>query len=157
MHAFYRIWPIFMLFIAFLLHSGLCQAKENRTTEEIEVKAAAELIKKKPDEIIILDVRTPGEFREEHIADAQNMDFFGGGFDHDIRSLPKDRAILVYCRSGKRSYGAAESLQEAGYNKVLHMHEGLEAWKKAGLPVEKDKTPNNEKEGEKEVSAPASK
>lgn len=126
-----------LLAIAMLVFALPAQSKESGKTKEITVNDAASLIDKNPDDLVILDVRTPGEFKEDHIANAKNMDFFGGRFDYDIISLPKDSTILVYCRSGKRSAGAAEILREAGYSKVLHMHEGLEAWKKAGLPVEK--------------------
>lgn len=102
---------------------------------EIGIQEAAQLIKKDPDDLLILDVRTPAEFRQGHIPNARNMDFFGGRFDIDVATLPKDKTILVYCRSGKRSAGAAETLREAGIKNILHMTQGMEAWEKDGLPV----------------------
>lgn len=85
----------------------------------ISVQDAAALLKNAPPSLIILDVRTPGEFREGHIPGARNMDFFGGGFEMQAASLPHDAVLLVYCRSGKRSAGAAEILDEADRKSVV--------------------------------------
>ncbi|MBD5640812.1 MAG: rhodanese-like domain-containing protein [Desulfovibrio sp.] len=101
----------------------------------ISVKEAAALLDK--GDVIILDVRTPAEFAQGHLPGARNMDFFGGRFDHDAANLPADRQILLYCSSGKRSAGAAEALKGAGVKKILDMHQGFQAWEKAGMPVEK--------------------
>lgn len=104
---------------------------------EIGVMEAAELLKKNSDDLLVLDVRTPAEFRKGHLPHARNMDFFGGKFDMEVSNLPKNKTILLYCRSGKRSAGAADILREAGIDKILHMDRGMEGWEKAGLPVEK--------------------
>lgn len=127
----------FIVLACFLCSSLPAYAKGERTGE-IGVQEAAGLIKRDPGSVIILDVRTPAEFRQGHLPNARNMDFFGGKFDMDVLSLPKDKTILLYCRSGKRSAGAAEALREAGIKKVLDMHQGIDAWEKAGQPVEND-------------------
>ena len=103
----------------------------------VSVREAAALLADPPAGLIILDVRTPQEFREGHLAGARNMDFFGGAFEMQTADLPKDAPVLIYCRSGKRSAAAAESLGEAGVTRILHMHEGIAGWKGAGLPLEK--------------------
>jgi rhodanese-related sulfurtransferase len=82
-------------------------------------------------------VRTPDEFRLGHLPGARNMDFFGGRFDVDAAALPKDQPVLLYCRTGRRSAEAAETLEKAGVTTILHMSQGIEAWQKAGLPLEK--------------------
>lgn len=126
-----------LAFALLILPCSVC-AREEAPAREISVKDAAKLIKEKPEDLLILDVRTPAEYREGHIAGARNMDFFGGRFDMDARSLPKNSRILVYCRSGKRSAGACDSLREIGLDNLYHMHEGFDGWKKAGLPVSRD-------------------
>lgn len=103
----------------------------------ISVRDAAALLQNAPADLIILDVRTPGEFREGHLAGARNVDFFGGRFEMETADLPRDAPLLIYCRSGKRSAAAAESLGEAGMKRILHMHQGIEGWKDAGLPLVK--------------------
>lgn len=103
----------------------------------ISVQDAAGLLNKAPAGLIILDVRTPQEFREGHLAGARNVDFFGGRFEMETADLPRDATLLIYCRSGKRSAAAAETLGEAGMDRILHMYQGIEGWKDAGLPLVK--------------------
>jgi rhodanese-related sulfurtransferase len=50
--------------------------------------------------------------------------------------LPKDRVILVVCRSGGRSSAAARELSAAGYE-VINMRGGMIDWQSAGLPIRK--------------------
>lgn len=124
------------IFLAFCLGMpGPCLADSQLS--EITIQDAAKLIESPPANLLILDVRTPAEFQEGHISGAKNLDFFGGSFDMDIMSLPKEDTILVYCRSGKRSAGAAQMLQEAGFRKILHMDDGIREWKRKGFPVER--------------------
>ncbi len=103
----------------------------------ISVQDAAALLRNAPAGLIILDVRTPQEFREGHLAGARNVDFFGGRFEMETADLPRDATLLIYCRSGKRSAAAAETLGEAGMDRILHMYQGIEGWKDAGLPLVK--------------------
>lgn len=103
----------------------------------IGVREARALLANPPEGLIVLDVRTPQEFREGHLAGARNLDFFGGAFEMEAQELPKDAPVLLYCKSGRRSAAAAESLAGAGHGRVLHMREGLAGWIKAGLPLTK--------------------
>ncbi len=107
------------------------------SAKDISVTDAAALLQNPPQGLTIVDVRTPAEFREGHLAGAVNMDFFGASFDSQILSLPKDKPILLYCRTGNRSAGAYDSMQKEGLTNILHMNEGITAWQKAGLPLEK--------------------
>ena len=68
---------------------------------------------------IILDVRTPEEFREQHIPDAINVPNETIGTE-EIPELPdKEQLILVYCRSGNRSKQASEKLWALGYTNIV--------------------------------------
>ena len=68
---------------------------------------------------IILDVRTPEEFRENHIPGAINIANETIGTE-EIPELPgKGQLILVYCRSGNRSKQASEKLVALGYTNVV--------------------------------------
>lgn len=125
------------MFLCLALIPTPAMSRENPVAKEITVEAADNLIREKPANLVILDVRTPAEFREGHIAGAKNMDFFGGKFDVDIASLPKNSKVLVYCKSGQRSAGAVEELHKVGIKDVIHMTDGLAGWQKSKLPVEK--------------------
>jgi rhodanese-related sulfurtransferase len=87
---------------------------------------------------IILDVRTPGEYKEEHLAGAQQLDFLNTSvFDAGIKLLDKSHTYYVYCRSGKRSHNACIKMQKQGL-KVFDMKGGILNWKKLGMPTTKE-------------------
>ncbi|MCK6548866.1 rhodanese-like domain-containing protein [Myxococcota bacterium] len=67
---------------------------------------------------LLLDVRTPSEFASGHLPNAVNIPVQELG-KRIGEAGPKDRAIVVYCRSGRRSAMAKSMLQKAGYAKVL--------------------------------------
>lgn len=83
----------------------------------------------------ILDVRTGSERAEEFIAETQHIPM--GEILQRLSSLPPDRDIIVQCGSGVRSQVVASLLKRHGFKRVFNMDGGLDAWKKAGLPLEK--------------------
>lgn len=89
----------------------------------------------KADSVQLLDVRTPQEHAEGHIAGALNIDVKSDDFRQIAENeLSKDSTILVYCLSGRRSMDAAEILTGLGY-KVVNLKGGIIEWKGDGLPV----------------------
>ncbi len=89
----------------------------------------------KADSVQLLDVRTPQEYAEGHIAGAVNIDVQSDDFQPTARQeLSKDSTILVYCRSGRRSLDAAEILTHLGY-RVVNLKGGILEWQASGLPV----------------------
>lgn len=105
--------------------------------KDISVQDAAALLQNPPEGLVIVDVRTPAEFREGHLPGAVNMDYFGGPFESQIQSLPKTAPVLLYCRTGNRSGSAYDTMTKAGVGNILHMNEGIIVWQKLGLPLEK--------------------
>lgn len=84
---------------------------------------------------IILDVRTTEEYKEEHLAGAQQLDFLNSSvFDAGIKLLDNTHTYYVYCRSGKRSHHACIKMQKQGF-KVFDMEGGILNWKKLGMPT----------------------
>ena len=91
----------------------------------------------KEQEAALIDVRTDKEYADGHIAGAANYDFFSKSFLSMVEeAYPKDRPLAVYCRSGKRSAGAAKLLAKAGYT-VYNLKGGYLAWTEAGNRVTK--------------------
>lgn len=87
---------------------------------------------------IILDVRTPGEYKEEHLAGAQQLDFLNTSvFDAGIKLLDKSHTYYVYCRSGKRSHNACIKMKKQGF-KVFDMEGGILNWKRLEMPTTKE-------------------
>ena len=116
---------LFSLIFLFTLFSGNAQNSENIKT--VEVTAFAKEIKttKKPQ---ILDVRTPEEFAEGHINNAQNINWLGDQFIQDAEKQDKNKAVYVYCKSGKRSLKASEKLEELGFKKIYNLDGGYLKW-----------------------------
>jgi len=88
--------------------------------------------------IQLLDVRTLEEWNEAHLKGAVRIDVNEDGFLEKAKAqLDAQKPLLVYCRSGKRSAGAAQQLRAAGFTKVLELHGGIIAWQAADKAVEK--------------------
>ena len=85
--------------------------------------------------VIVLDVRTPGEFATGHIENAINIDVEGMTFDSEIAKLDKNVEYAVYCRSGRRSVVATEKMAEAGFTKLTNLKDGVISWQGAGYPL----------------------
>lgn len=89
------------------------------------------------DEGIILDVRTPVEFAEGHIAGATVVDWNDPSFSSRVAELDKSKRYLVYCRSGNRSAQAVAAMREMGFTDIAELQGGVIAWEAAGLPLER--------------------
>ena len=93
------------------------------------------LARREPD-AAVLDVRTPGEFAEGHLADVENVDFMAPDFRDRVDALDRDRTYYLYCRSGTRSGKAAALMQEMGFSEVYNVG-GYEALAAAGAETER--------------------
>lgn len=81
---------------------------------------------------IILDVRTPEEWAEGTIANAEKINYYSDNFANEIEKLDKKSPVFVYCKKGGRSSSAAEVLEEKGFTKVYNLDGGITAWIDAG-------------------------
>ena len=83
----------------------------------------------------VLDVRTPEEFVEGHVPGAKNIPV--AEIEARAAEVPKDRPVVVYCRSGARVKRANAILRERGYANLVEMEGSMLAWDAAQLPVER--------------------
>ena len=77
---------------------------------------AAELAKEQGRTVI--DVRTPEEYAEGHVVDAENLNLQDPSFAANIAALDTDTTYVVYCRSGNRSATAAAQMRAIGLDVV---------------------------------------
>jgi len=84
---------------------------------------------------LLLDVRTPEEFADGHIANALFINVNDSSFTEKINQLPKDKAVYVYCRSGKRSLKAADTLQRNKFKRIYNLENGITEWIEKGFPI----------------------
>jgi len=97
----------------------------------------AEKLLKSDSKVIVLDVRTPDEFKDGHIPGAKNLDFFSDDFAKQVAALDKSKTYVVHCAAGGRSAKACKVFEKEQLPSVYHLNEGFKAWEKAGKPVEK--------------------
>lgn len=88
-------------------------------------------------EKIILDVRTPGEFKQGHLSKAVNIDYNSVNFKTRVAELDKTKPVFVYCAAGIRSTSAARTLSDLGFKNVYNLSGGIQEWAKANKPIEK--------------------
>lgn len=123
---------VYFVFLFFAFSS--CQAQQDIVT------------KIKPDEfekaitgknIQILDVRTAGEFNTGHIKNTLQADWTQKEqFLDRIQYMDKVNPVYIYCLSGGRSAAAAEWMRNNGFNNVVELIGGINAWKNASKQVE---------------------
>ena len=87
------------------------------------------------DSRVVIDVRTPAEFADGHVAGARNIDVEAGDFAARISSLDKSASYLVYCRTGRRSAIAADEMAGAGFADIVDGG-GIADLVAAGAPIE---------------------
>ncbi len=109
------------------------EAQTKRQVEEIEPFEAAQEIE--DGDVVLIDTREPHEYQEAHIEGGKLVP--PGLLRDEIAAAAPDKSArtILYCRSGNRSYKAAEQLQALGYEDVASMAGGILAWQEQGLPI----------------------
>lgn len=82
---------------------------------------------------LVVDVRETVEWDAGHISDAVLIPL--GELGSRVGELPRDRRMVIVCRTGSRSGYAADALHNAGYD-VANLRGGLFAWAAGSLPLE---------------------
>ena len=100
----------------------------------------AELLKRleqKDPGLVVLDVRTADEFAAGHVPGARNV-------SHDLLASRigelagvRDKQVVLYCRSGRRSLMAEDVLRKAGFKNIAHLEGDYLAWEAEKRPVER--------------------
>jgi len=85
------------------------------------------------DDVLLVDIRTPAEIAQGAIPDAMRLPMHL--IPIRINELPKDRDLVLYCRSGARSYQACAYMMQQGYDRVLNLRGGIIAWARHGYPI----------------------
>lgn len=103
-----------------------CGGPSPTSYTQVDAKEAQTMMAESTD-YVILDVRTPDEYVENHIKGAINVPNETIG-DEEIAALPdKNQQIFVYCRSGNRSKQASEKLVALGYDNIVEFG-GIKDW-----------------------------
>ena len=115
---------IVILVLAFMMTLANCAAKNNArgaamTYKMVSMAEGIEIAKNNPDAIIV-DVRREDEYKAGHIPGAALLTMETISAETAAKVLPdKNQMILIYCRSGRRSRIAAQTLLELGYTNLI--------------------------------------
>jgi rhodanese-related sulfurtransferase len=125
-----------LFFLLFLLGTrSFAQTAVQDSIQVLSIPQFEKMAAKKKSKII--DVRTPEEVAEGHLADATTVNFLSPDFTSQVAGLNKKGTYLLYCRSGSRTRKAADAMQKMGFKHVYMLEGGINAWKEAGKEVEK--------------------
>lgn len=131
----FPVWGWILLGVVLLVIAGVVvlQNSQTKTTPlpaEITVTQAAQ---KRNQGAFILDVREPSEWTQFHIPGATLIPL--GDLPKRLNEVPKDKEVVVVCRTGNRSAEGRNILLNAGYKKVTSMAGGVTQWQSQGLPI----------------------
>ncbi|MGG4491514.1 rhodanese-like domain-containing protein [Metabacillus idriensis] len=74
----------------------------------------------------LIDVRTPGEFKGNHLKGFTNIPIHQ--LTQKANQLSKDKEVIVICQSGMRSQKASKTLKKLGFKEVTNVKGGMNAW-----------------------------
>lgn len=121
-----RIFIVLIAFVSLSFHTDLYAQEKNNILSPEEF-----CDKIKTEDVQIIDVRTPKEYNSGHIKNSTLINFFDEDFKEQLSKLPKDKEVLIYCRSGNRSGKTFKILKDLGYNNVSDLEGGMLLWEKS--------------------------
>ena len=111
--------------------------QEVNMSHEIDISPEEFKNKMEQDRGVIIDVRTPGEYKEGHLKETDlQHDYNSGEFQQQLGSLDKDKSYYLYCRTGNRSGKAARIMKMQGFENAYNVG-GFEDLAHAGFETEK--------------------
>ena len=98
---------------------------------DIDYKKMSEILDRESP--VLIDVRTIDEFNSFRIKNSINIDYYSKVFLDSISLFKDKKNIILYCRSGRRSYYAAKLIQQKGFNNIYNLEGGVLQVKKKNL------------------------
>jgi len=125
------IW-VWLILAAAVIVGGIYWFSSPKSPRETEI-TIAQAREKIQHGAFILDVRSQTEYDSVHLEDSTLIPL--AELKNRLDELPREREIVVVCRSGNRSKQALSILHDAGIIKAFSMAGGLNAWKQVGYPL----------------------
>ncbi len=109
------------------------------TKKTISVSELSQWMEQTKD-MVLIDVRTAGEFRRGHVPSALNL--HGEALRRYLHTVPSQTTVAVICQSGGRSQLACK-VMSGDFQRLVNVEGGTSAWIRAGLPIEKENNTMN--------------
>jgi len=116
--------------------SSLASADPADTVLVSQTELLKRLEQKDPD-LVVLDVRTADEFAAGHVPGARNVSHELLASRLDELATVRDKQVVLYCRSGRRTLLAEDVLRKAGFKRLGHLEGDYLAWEAEKRPVER--------------------
>ncbi|CAC9604240.1 hypothetical protein BHECKSOX_1777 [Bathymodiolus heckerae thiotrophic gill symbiont] len=126
-----QLFTTITLIVLIILLIGNIITDKLKKYEDLDATTATALMD--DENLIILDVREKKERKNGYINGDMHIPL--GDVKNQLDRLDKNKSILVYCRSGSRSAHIAGLLTRNKYEKVYNLKGGIQAWKRAKMPV----------------------
>jgi len=116
--------------------NALAEKTKVQLSKDIFPTEAWELISKnrEGDDLVIIDVSTPQEYKDLHLEEAINMNLISRFFKTRLDVMNKSRTYVLYCKVGGRSKIAQKLMQQLGFRTVYNVVGGTLLWEEEGLP-----------------------
>lgn len=101
-----------------------------RVMKEITVADLHKKQQQNSSSFYLLDVREPSEYKQASIAGSVLIPL--GSVSARLSEIPKDKPVIIHCKSGRRSASASKILLDNGFTDVTNVTGGIDAWKAAG-------------------------
>ncbi len=133
-------WSLIIVTLFMLNKAGFAQTPDY----DLNAKDFRRIVEQKSGSL--LDVRTSGEFKNGHLIDAGQLNYYAFDFKQKLLLLPKEQPVYLYCNTGYRSKRAANFLLENGYSEVYNLRHGILEWNYQNFEVitEPDAKPSAE-------------
>jgi rhodanese-related sulfurtransferase len=128
-------WAAALLVVVLVIAAGAfillnANASKAQLPDVVSVSQAAAL---RDQGAFILDVRQPEEWSQFHIPGATLIPL--GDLPNRLNEVPKDKKVVVYCRTGVRSAQGRDILRKAGYPQVTSLDGGITQWQTQGQQI----------------------
>ncbi len=127
----------YLFFLILIVTIISCESNSAQNQPISSTVSTAEYFKllKETKDLQLIDVRTPGEFSEEHLQNSVNINFNDPSFEQKIDQLDKTKPTFIYCLSGGRSGSAMDVFARHGFKTVYNMKGGILQWKGDDYPL----------------------
>lgn len=124
-------------FFTFLLFTALTSVfVQAQTIKKLDPQSFEKKLNESK-ELILVDVRTPGEYAQGHLANAVLIDIYSDDFKSRVSKLDKSKPVFVYCKAGSRSSSAVDVFTDLGFKEIYDLSGGISAWQRANKPITK--------------------
>lgn len=115
-------------------YSLLLKGLYNYSVPQLDAAQLQQLLQSAKDKPLLLGTRSLDEYKVNHLSGARFI-AYDNFYVTQLKDVPKDMPIILYCSVGYRSERIGEQLQQAGYNNLKNLYGGIFEWMNQGYPV----------------------